>query len=555
LACAFSQEGRTHRGFVLNLSEGGIYLQTEMALPPGTELTLQVSGVNFETCDLSARVVRRLLVPGPLASVVRKGVGLELCDPPDAYLRAVQEMLGEDASVRSWQEKDGDDVGIEIELRVEELEEEPTVSVPVVEPEEDPREAPLEPEPEPEVEFSEEEWETLDPLGAQGLTVGASQSVLNVETLLVGDGDLDDVAILLDEIGVNPARMSAAEASHLSQLALPPRLVVVSARSAIDVRLDDLKRGGSGVALAVGDSDSVAFINQLRTQGFDYVVRRPVDPDALRLLLARLSYNGGERRGDDRTAIGCGVKLSQGFRRRDALLLEVSEHGCSLLGASEPTRGSRLTLRVPRSITGGRALVLGGRVVRVEPAPDHSREDRTVLIGLAFEQISERKEKRLAELIQDHRMGPARLERRKRVAAPEEVGEAQPLRDRRAGGRVALQQEILHLDESNQVARVLFGSNLSEGGLRIEAHPDLQLDDELDLAIYSTQFPASVRVRALVIRDEEELGFGLRFLEPSAAARKSLAKIVAEGPVLVRDSEEHGIVMTEFARSQSQSER
>ena len=551
LSCEFEIEDETHRGFVLNLSEQGAYLQTALVLLPGDEIRLHLSGWGFPECDLVGHVARRLLVPGPDSTVVREGVGLALMDPPRAYLDALA--LDVRDSAGASEDRAGDE--LEIDINVGELEEvlapaaPAALSHPAVLPK-------LAPPPEAELqtgdtefELSEDEWEALDPLRCRSGVEELGRSVLTVDTLVVGGGEMDDVAILLGELGVDPVRMTEAEVSRLPRLAVPPRLIAVSARSALRLRLEDLKRSPGSVAVAVADGDSTQLVNQLRRQGYDFVVRRPVDPDALRLLLARLTFRGAERREELRTPIGCAVKLHTGLRRRSGILLELSTGGCSLLCPEEHRRGTRLTVRIPRQVAGGRPLALTGRVVRVD-GRGRSRPDGKVPVGLAFEPLSDRVAKRLAELIQDHALGPALLERRRGAGRSDQrVEPASPARVQRRSLRVELRHQAMVLEEGDRVLRVLFGTELSLGGVRIEPHPDLAVGDEFELAICSSSSPVAARARARVLRDDGSRGLALEFTGPDRAAQRALGEIMAESPAFERggQGEQPGFVVAQVS--------
>jgi hypothetical protein len=87
----------THRyfGVVLNVSEQGLFLQTNARIEPGTLLDLTLSAAN-DTAQLAlrGRVARRLRAPQQLASVVPSGLGVRLLDPPVAYRDFVAKLLG-----------------------------------------------------------------------------------------------------------------------------------------------------------------------------------------------------------------------------------------------------------------------------------------------------------------------------------------------------------------------------------------------------------------------------------------------------------------------------
>lgn len=71
---------------MLDISHGGLFVQTSTPLPPGTEMIVafprRAEGPPFE---LRARVVRRRRVPQRLASLAPSGLGLRVLEAPDAY--------------------------------------------------------------------------------------------------------------------------------------------------------------------------------------------------------------------------------------------------------------------------------------------------------------------------------------------------------------------------------------------------------------------------------------------------------------------------------------
>lgn len=77
LACEIHAAGRRHAGLVVDLSAGGLFVQTQACLVPGAAVRLRVRGERGEI-PLEAAVVRLRSVPLRLASVARGGLGLRL---------------------------------------------------------------------------------------------------------------------------------------------------------------------------------------------------------------------------------------------------------------------------------------------------------------------------------------------------------------------------------------------------------------------------------------------------------------------------------------------
>lgn len=91
MPCELWVGGRSYHGFVLDLSERGLYVQTSVAPRPGEPVRVQIRDGADGRLELEARVARRYAVPQRLASVVRGGVGLRLTETPPGYERLVAE--------------------------------------------------------------------------------------------------------------------------------------------------------------------------------------------------------------------------------------------------------------------------------------------------------------------------------------------------------------------------------------------------------------------------------------------------------------------------------
>ncbi|NIU03328.1 MAG: hypothetical protein GWO40_03345, partial [Gammaproteobacteria bacterium] len=81
--------------------------------------------------------------------------------------------------------------------------------------------------------------------------------------------------------------------------------------------------------------------------GFLYLVRRPIHPHALRLMLLRLLWRGEERRTEPRVPIGYEVQVRSRLRRKDAWLADLSRGGCLLLCDRPMNEGVSLSVVLP----------------------------------------------------------------------------------------------------------------------------------------------------------------------------------------------------------------
>jgi len=304
---------------------------------------------------------------------------------------------------------------------------------------------------------------------------------------------------------------------------------VASSRRAVLAR--DWPASEGPVKIAVVTEDSNTFRSMLRRIGFDLLIRRPVHPYALRLVLLRALYRGAERRKEGRVAVGYQVSLRMGLRRKGAVLADLSLRGARLLCPDPVPPGRRLTLQIAREIADGKPLSLRGKVVRCEAAPS----EPGFAVALAFTSLDEESRGRLCHALRARVHGPAQLPVAERPDSRGREGlgalpVAAPATEtnRRKHPRAAYHREVRSLDEEAET--VLMGRDLSVGGMRIDPHPKVQVGDLLQLAIYGDAEQEPFVVHAHVVRDEGGGGLGLKFehLKPGLAA--GLEALVARLP-------------------------
>ncbi|HEY8495229.1 MAG TPA: PilZ domain-containing protein [Myxococcota bacterium] len=461
--------------------------------------------------------------------------------------------------------------------------------------------------------------------------------------VLVDDGELDEVRDLLGELGVEFAHLRGGAVPRRIE---PPRdLFVCTMRRANLARPwphspDGLLRP---VRIAVVDEDSPAARSALRKLGFAYLVRRPVHPLALRLLLLRALYQGDERRGDARVPVGVDVTLRTGLRRRDALLADLSLGGCRLVTDRALPAGAKLTLHLPGELLGESDLALAGRILRCE-RDAHALADGGYQIAVRFESLGRNQRSRLERFLarRDVRLGPASEPRVEPLrpaeaaaaergptaaaSAPTPIGVARrcaageppqatpaaapaagpdappdatadapsdatlvwhpqpspasaptaaaapateppPSRPPRlvppparpaggAGGDAArlgsallrrpgsrrtrpperrrhergLYERRVLAEAASAMHRMLFGRDLSAGGMRVDRHPDLRVGARMRVALYDATREAPIVVDAVVARDDGARGFALQFLNVTPEAATRLEQLVATLP-------------------------
>ncbi len=366
------------------------------------------------------------------------------------------------------------------------------------------------------------------------------------------DGELDDVCRLLDDLGA--AWRDVIGPIEIGSAGEPPRAVISTPRRLLETRFD----GESGpLRVAIVDRATRTVVAMLRRSGVERIVTRPVHPAALRALMLHLIYCGPEKRRRQRVSVGAAVRFRTGLWPRHAVLAELSTRGCRLLTPHSARRDAIVQLTLPSRVTGNGTLSLRGRVVRTGPAS--GEEAGTQALVVIFSDLDRGVTARLQKLVDSHASGPASLpgtggRRRRRADAPTPIPLAAPPADspesstgaepseadateaahdgsdRRTGGRSEYEQSVIAL--SVEAARVLIGRDVSLGGMRVEPHDDLELDDELQLALHVGRRAEPLVVRARVDRDDGERGLILTFEQLSDGARDFIAKMVDDLPTI-----------------------
>ena len=236
--------------------------------------------------------------------------------------------------------------------------------------------------------------ELLHPPGHAPARQPASTQELRPEALLIDtDGDLGDVRTLLEECGID---LSCLEGdAHRRGWRQPSRVLIVSGSCALSLGRPVVQEEGDFTKIAVCGGASKTLRSRLELMGFDYLVQRPFQPAALRLLVRSALHHGADRRSEARLPVGWDVSWSAGWRSRTAPLLEISGSGCSLEVARYVEPGLRIRLKVPADVAENEAFTLRGRVLRYAQKPGL----RTGAATLVFEQVDPRTRARLAALL------------------------------------------------------------------------------------------------------------------------------------------------------------
>lgn len=198
--------------------------------------------------------------------------------------------------------------------------------------------------------------------------------------LLQHGRELVEFADLLAEFGV-AVETRAKGLPSLEELE-GARLVIVVGRRLLEGRTPDL--GLWPRTIAVVDDSSRTLVSQLNRIGVSMVVRRPIHPRALRLLLLREIYCGPEKRGRRRISIGHPIRVGSGLFKSRATLLELSPNGARI-ATTHPTKvGARLRIVLGKDLTRGKPLKLQGTIVRcIRLAKGRSGDAYEVGVSLA----------------------------------------------------------------------------------------------------------------------------------------------------------------------------
>ncbi len=84
LMVRYGVDGPNKTGFTRNISDTGLFIQTNMVVTPGSTLQVQFELLNRQF-TIWAKVMWARKVPAQLAQVMQAGMGVKFIDPPEAY--------------------------------------------------------------------------------------------------------------------------------------------------------------------------------------------------------------------------------------------------------------------------------------------------------------------------------------------------------------------------------------------------------------------------------------------------------------------------------------
>ena len=345
-----------------------------------------------------------------------------------------------------------------------------------------------------------------------------------ISVLVVDDGELQDIREMLAGLDVPYAEACGTDKTALSS---ELSLLVTNARHALD---SDTAQHRSFIHLVVYDDVSPALHKALHRSGCDLVLQRPVNPHTFRLLASQALYEGPERRTGRRVVLSAPVELRTDGQTRPATLLQLSLRGCGLSTQEAVKIGSEIQLTFPPELTGGDPLRASGPVLSVQERESGSGPHQ---IALAFRLLDVASRRVLNDIMERHGNG-AEL-RPRRAAGPASAPAAGSANsrakgERRSAARKSYTQRVLAAGAG--ISHMLIGRDLSSGGMRVRPEPDLELGDDIRLAVYSRPGQPAIMLKAVVTRDEGDDGLVLRFHDVPTSIAARLEQIVAELPTL-----------------------
>lgn len=330
---------------------------------------------------------------------------------------------------------------------------------------------------------------------------------------LVHDGDLDDIGALLEGLG---AELTIWKKGRTGPPPDPTRLLVIRSDLAVSLRYRRTPGGAPSLPIwiAVVDNDSRSLRAHLMKAGFTYVVRRPVHPAALLMLLRKALWTGKDARRNGRLPVGAAVSCRIGLRRLRGTLVDLSPSGCRLFLSESAQRGTALQVQLPGELSGDSRFAVAGKVVRVGGAHEEGGLSAQHAVAVRFDPIVATTKASLVKLLGTLASGPASLEEATGFA-----GKRTP--------RARYNESVYALDAT---PGPLTARDLSVGGIRIEPASYLAVGQQVRLAIETGGRGEPVIVTARVSRDDGRRGVVLLFESIEGDGSKRLEQFVSRLP-------------------------
>jgi hypothetical protein len=347
--------------------------------------------------------------------------------------------------------------------------------------------------------------------------------VANIPAVLIlDDGELDDVQRILEELEVDFGRVRGGAIAPNTPH--PKSLLMATPRRISAVSMIDEASGDEDppVRVVVVDQDSKTLRDQLRQVGFDYLVRRPVHPEALRLLVMHSLYRGEEKRREPRVAVGLEISFQTGEIPRRATLVDLSTGGCRLISSFEIEAGKQILVTLPETLGAAESITLEGKILR-SSYDKRIGEEGMHSAAVRFENLSSELRHELEWIIEDKVGGPPALKTTPQPsqgdtgANPSTPREKPTYTVKRSEQRTPLRRTLLEKESS-----ALKTDPRSEG-----AAPPLTSNPTSDAAVEQKHYPFSVPVDIKMAQKEKPAQEAVEAI----AAQVPVEEIAAQTPV------------------------
>ena len=289
-----------------------------------------------------------------------------------------------------------------------------------------------------------------------------------------------------------------------------PELVVATSRHLEAAQLWEATSEVSSPLIAILERGEPEPVTEQRAR-CRFLVRRPVHPVVLRLLIQRVLYRGTERRRGPRAILGIPVQMESVGQICRATLLDLSMRVARLTARENLQPGTRIQLHVSAEASGLEDGVdLSGEIIRA--VSSGSGKAATSEFAVSFDTVEPSIRRDLSSLL------VAVTARDARVSGVHPGPDLSRIAEAPSDCQAAVDG-----------SRVLVGTDLSFEGMRVD-RCDFRQGDRLTLSLFGGASVPACGVEASVER-VDVLGCRLQFLGMSREVSETLTRLMAAGEV------------------------
>lgn len=338
--------------------------------------------------------------------------------------------------------------------------------------------------------------------------------------LLLDDGELDRVRVILERMGAEFTLCRRPASAN--EIPVARELLITTVRRAVELGPPRPREDAAAppLWLCVHGQDFGALREQLRALGVHYLVHSSVDQETLRLLIAMLLHDRGERRTRQRLPLGREVQLRVAGRALAGKLVELSAAAARVRVEELVEEGDWVSLELPAELRSAALDALSGHVSRAEREAGAGGRDAWN-VALELDPLAPEANIELEAILRgDH---PGTLV----SALAEPPQKPKRSRDRRRSERRAYRRRIAALTAFDADApQVVLGHDLSAEGIRIARQPGLVVGQRLALGLYGAAGGAPLVIEATVVCDHGARGLGLAFQGVKPEQRRHLENLL-----------------------------